>query len=119
MLSEPSDFVGNILAKMINRQLKDSTTLEKVKKWRMTVVLQTDYYALSLIFDELMQIKSGATTDPTLIATTTFHTILMIAKGKNSLLKSVLNRSVRIKGLFRHPIAAFRFYRLMNQALKR
>jgi hypothetical protein len=104
---------------MINRQLEDPAISEKVKKWRMTVVLQTDYYGLSLIFDEAMRIESGAVTNPTLIATTTFYTILMIAKGKVSLLKSVLDRSVRIKGLFRHPIAAFRFYRLMNQVLKR
>ena len=103
---------------MINRQLEDPSTLSKVKKWRMSIVIQTDYYPLSLIFSDSMRIEKGVVHDPTLVAITSFGTLLAITKGKSSLLKSVMNRTIRIKGLLRHPIAAFRFYRLMNQVLK-
>ncbi len=118
MLVEPSDFIGKILAKMINKQLENSATLSKVKNWRMSVVLQTDYYPLSLIFSDVIKIESGAIVDPTLVFTMAFNTIIKIAKGDSSLVKSVFNRSIKIKGLLRHPIATLRFYRLMNAVLK-
>ena len=118
MLAEPADFVGKILSIMINKQLEDPSTLSKVKDWRMNVVLQTDYYPLSLIFDDSLRIENGVVSDPTLVVSITFERIMQIVKGKSSLIKSVLNRSIRIKGLLRHPVAAFRFYRLMNAVLK-
>jgi hypothetical protein len=118
LLVEPTDFIGKILAMMINKQLESPATLSEVEKWQMTVVLQTDFYPLSLIFDDTMRIEKGVSPEPTLLVTTTFNTIIRIAKGESSLIKSVLGRSIRIKGLFRHPIATFRFYRLMNVVLK-
>jgi hypothetical protein len=118
MLAEPTDFVGKILSIMINKQLEDPITLTKVKNWRMKVILQTDYYPLSLIFDDSLRIENRIVSDPTLVVSLTFDRIMQIVKGKSSLIKSVLNRSIRIKGILRHPIAAFRFYRLMNAVLK-
>ena len=103
---------------MVNKQLENPATLSKVKNWRMSVVLQTDYYPLSLIFSDVIRIESGVISDPTLVFSMTFKTIIQIAKGESSLIKSVLNRSIRIKGLLRHPIATLRFYRLMNAVLK-
>ncbi|MGD9397002.1 MAG: hypothetical protein PVJ05_11285 [Candidatus Thorarchaeota archaeon] len=118
MLAEPTDFVGKILSIMINKHLEDPSTLSKVKSWRMKVVLQTDYYPLSLIFDDSLRIENGVVSDPILVVSLTFERIIQLIKGKSSLIKSVLNRSIRIKGLLRHPVAAFRFYGFINAVLK-
>jgi hypothetical protein len=118
MLDEPTDFIGNILAKLINRQLESPEILAKVKNWRMTIVLHTDYYPLSIIFNGKMNIQVGVINKPTLSVTMTFHTIIQLIKRETSLVRSLLNRTIKIKGLPRHPKATFRFYKLMNAVLK-
>ena len=118
MLAEPTDFIGNILAKLINRQLEDPGTLSRVKSWRMSILLETDLYPLSLIFDDDMRIEKGSVADSTLIVNMTFNTIIDLVKGETSLVRSLINRTIKIKGFFRHPISTFRFYKLMNAVLK-
>lgn len=118
MIAEPTDFIGNILTKLINKQLENPATLNRVKNWRMSVVLHTDYYPLALIFSDAMRIESGTIPDSTLTVNMTFNTIIKLAKGETSLIRSLFNRSIKIKGIIRHPISTFRFYRLMNAVLK-
>ncbi len=118
MLAEPTDFIGNILAKLINKQLEHPATLSKVKSWCMSVTLHTDFYPLSIIFSDDMRIERGAIEDPTLSVSMTFDTIIRLIKRDTSMIRFLFNRSIRISGLFRHPISALRFYRLMNAVLK-
>ena len=118
MLAEPTDFIGNILAKLINRQLEDPATLARVKNWRMSILLHTDYTPLSLIFSDEMRIESGPIAEPTIVVYMTFNTIINLVKGETSLVRSIINRTIKIKGLLRHPVSTFRFYRLMSAILK-
>ena len=57
MLKEPPDFIGNILAKLINSKIASSALNERMQDWRMTVVFDTDYYPVSIYFDETISIE--------------------------------------------------------------
>ncbi|MBN2230089.1 MAG: hypothetical protein JW779_10925 [Candidatus Thorarchaeota archaeon] len=118
MLAEPKDFIGNILAKLINRFLEDSSQYEKVKKWNMTVVVETDYYPVTLIFGDSISIQRGIIENPTLVFVMNFKKIISLAKKETSILGSLIHGSIKTKGILKHPRAAFRFYRLMDSILK-
>ena len=117
MLEEPPDFIGNILAKLINNQIATSTLSDKMQNWRMTVVFDTDYYPVSIIFDETISIKAGIVEEPTLIFNLEFGTILELVEGKTSMIRAILGGKIKVKG-FRHLISLYRFYGLMNSILK-
>ncbi len=117
MLTEPPDFIGNILAKLINNQIANSALRDKMQNWRMTVVFDTDYYPVSIIFDETISIKSGIVEEPTLIFKMEFGTILELVERKTSMIRAIFSRKIKVKG-FRHLIALYRFYGLMNTILK-
>jgi len=117
MMKEPPDFVGNILAKLMKRQLENPAISRMVKDWRMSVVFDTDYYPVSIIFDESIQIKTGFPEDPTLVFKLDFRTILLLVERKTTMIQAILRRKIRVKG-FSHLKSLYRSYRLMNLILK-
>lgn len=117
MLKEPPDFIGNILAKLINSKITNSELNERMQDWRMTVVFDTDYYPVSIYFDETITIKAGIAEEPTLIFKLEFGTILELVERKTSMIRAILRRKIKVKG-FRHLISLYRFYGLMNSILK-
>ncbi len=117
MLNEPKDLVGNVLYILLARQFEDDRLLSEVKDWRMTVVLDTDYYPVTLTFADGITIERGAVPNPTIILGTTFDTIVSIAAEEMSPVRGLINRKLRIRGLLKHPRAAFRFYRLIVRAM--
>ena len=117
MLNEPKDLIGNVLYILLARQFEDDGYLAEIKNWNMTVVLDTDYYPVTLAFADGITIEKGAVPNPTITLETTFETIVSIAVGEISPLRGMINRKLRIRGLFRHPRATLRFYRLMIRAL--
>jgi len=117
MLTEPPDFIGNILAKLINSQISTSALSDKMQNWRMTVVFDTDYYPVTIIFDETISIKAGIVEGSTLTFKLEFGTILELVERKTSMIRAILSGKIKVKG-FRHLIALYRFYGLMNTILK-
>ncbi len=117
MMKEPTDFIGNILAKLINLQLENSSMRDKMANWNMSVVLETDYYPVSIIFDEIISIEAGLVSDPTLVFKLKFDTILKLVERKTTMIRAILRGKIKVKG-FRHLIALYRFYGFMNSILK-
>ena len=117
MLEEPPDFIGNILAKLINSKITNSGLHDKIQDWRMTVVFDTDFYPVSIYFDEAVRIKAGIADEATLIFKLEFGTILELVERKTSMIRAILSRKIKVKG-FRHLVSLYRFYGLMNTILK-
>ncbi len=118
MLDEPKDFIGFLMAQLINRQLEDPNLESRVKGWKMTVVLATDYYPVTLTFDRGVRFSIGAASDATLIVEMSFGTIIRLVMEETSTIKAVLKGEIKARGMFRHPVAMKRFYGLLNAALK-
>jgi putative sterol carrier protein len=117
MLNKPKDLIGTVLDVLFIRQFQDEAFLSDVTNWQMTVVLDTDYYPITLTFADGITIEKGAVPSPTITLVTTLENISRIANGEISPVRGILTRKIRIKGLFTHPRAALRFYRLMMKAL--
>ncbi|MFW9846942.1 MAG: SCP2 sterol-binding domain-containing protein [Candidatus Thorarchaeota archaeon] len=117
MLNRPKDLLGNILDILLARQFEDEAFLSQVKSWKMSVVLDTDYYPVTLKFHEGISIEKGAISNPTITLTTTIATIASIAEGRLSPVQGMLTRRLKLRGLLTHPRATYRFYRLMMRAL--
>ena len=117
MLEEPPDLIGNILARMINRQFSTSRVGEKLPSWRMSVVFDTDYYPVSIIFNETISIYAGFVKNPTLVFKLSFGTILLLVEKKTTMIRAILSGNIKVKGL-RHLISLYRFYGLINSILK-
>ena len=118
MLDEPKDFIGFLMAQLINRQLEDPNLESRVKGWKMTVVLATDYYPVTLIFNEGVRLSRGAASDATITIEMSFSTIIRLVMEETSTIKAVLSGEIKARGMFRHPVAMKRFYGLLNAALK-
>lgn len=118
MLKEPNDFIGNILAKLINQQLENPAILDKMTSWNMSVVIDTDYYPVSIIFNETISMKTGSINEPTLTFKMSFSTIISLVKKETSMVRAILGGSIKVRGLLRHPRAGYRFYLLMNSIMK-
>jgi putative sterol carrier protein len=118
MVSEPSDFVGNVLAKLVNRRLEADRQLQaKVDDYRMSVVVSTSYYPVTLHFNKGLRIEKGAAKRPTLQLELGFDTIVQLAQQRISPMRAVLTGQIKVKGLLRHPLATYRIYRLLMPAL--
>ncbi|MHA1908904.1 MAG: hypothetical protein ACW98Y_16500 [Candidatus Thorarchaeota archaeon] len=117
MINEPPDFVGNILAKMINKALTKPSMAMKVQGWKMIVTLSSDYYPVSMVFDEGVTVVRQIDEKPSLIVEMNFAVIIQLVEGNTSMIRAMLKRRIRVGGLFRHPVATFRFYRLMQAIL--
>ncbi len=117
MLHEPSDFIGNLLGKLLNRQLENESVRRKVGSWRMSVVLDTDYYPISIVFSDQIEIVADYIDDPTIVLSMKFNTIIGLFRGETSMIRAVLGRTIKTRGLLRHPLSMLRFYRLMVSML--
>ncbi|MGY5858965.1 MAG: hypothetical protein RTU63_06325 [Candidatus Thorarchaeota archaeon] len=118
MLKEPPDFVGNILAKLINRQMQIPSMKEKMKSWKMSVILKTDFYPVSIIFDQDIRVLAEAIENPTLVFAMNFGTIIKLVEHETTMVRAMFGGSIKVKGLFRNLRAVYRFYTLMNSILK-
>ncbi|MHA2424550.1 MAG: hypothetical protein ACXAEF_07165 [Candidatus Thorarchaeota archaeon] len=118
MLTEPPDFVGNILAKMLAKVLQDENLARKIKSWKMIVTLTSDYYPVSIVFNEGVSVERTIDSEPTLNVKMKFGTIIRLVEGKSSMIREMLRRRIRVEGLFRHPVATYRFYQLMQKILE-
>jgi putative sterol carrier protein len=118
VLNKPRDFVGNILGIVLERELEDEKRRAEIKEWNMSVVLDTDYYPVTVYFSNGIRIERGAAENPTLTLKTTMTTMVHLAGGKLSPIRGFLLGKLKVKGLFRHPRATWRFYRLMISALR-
>ncbi len=118
MLDEPKDFIGYLMSQLINRQLEDPNLESRVKGWKMTVVLATDYYPVTLTFNKGVRFAKGAASDATLTVEMSFGTIIRLVMEETSTIKAFLKGEIKAKGMFRHPMAMKRFYGLLNAALK-
>ena len=116
-IDEPTDFLGNIFAKIIASYLNKTASPPMIETWKMRIVLVTDLYPISMLFENGLKIQRGEIENATLRLTSTMTTIVQIAKGDVSMIGAVLRRKIKIRGLIRHPIAALRFYRLINKAI--
>ena len=117
MLTEPSDFVGNILAKMISKALDDSKLRKRIGTWKMIVTLESDYYPVSMVFDKGISVVRGREPNPTLIVNMDFGTVIELVEGNTSMVRAMLRRKIRVRGLVRHLRSTLRFYQLMNAIL--
>ncbi len=118
MVSTTPDFIGTILAQLLEKQLSDPKMLAKVQRWKMKVILDTNFYPVSMIFDDGLKIQKGVVDAPTLRVFMTFDTLIDLVKATKSPVGAVLSGDLKIKGLFRHPLATYRFYKLIVSALR-
>jgi len=118
MLDEPKDFIGYLMSQLISKQLEDPKLESLVNGWKMTVVLATDYYPVTLIFDQGVRFSKGAASDATLTVEISLGTIIRLVMEETSTIKAVLKGEIKAKGMFRHPVAMKRFYGLLTAALK-
>jgi putative sterol carrier protein len=95
----------------------DQNLLNEIKGWKMTVVLETDYYPITMHFEKGISIEKGAVQNPTITLTTTLAAIASISEGELSPIRGILTRKLKIRGFLTHPRATYRFYRLMMSAL--
>ncbi len=117
MLNKPRDFVGNILAMMLSERFENPEYTEKIQNWKMTVCLRTNFYPIILDFNQGVTITRDPIDNPTLDISMDFDTMIVLIRGKSSMMKEVLRGRIKIRGLFRHPLATFRFYRLMQSII--
>lgn len=118
-MEEPKDFLGFLLYKLINKQLEDPNLSSDVIHWNMTVVLDTNYYPVTISFDNGVNISKDAIPNPTLRIKLSLDTIIQLAMNETSIVKAVLSRKIRIAGMLRHPLATKKFYSLLSSILKR
>lgn len=118
VLNEPRDFIGTILAFLFERELASKTRRDEVVKWNMLVTLDTDYYPVTIHFANGIRVERGRIDDPTLTLRTSVNTLVLIAQGRFSPIRGLLQGKLKMKGILRHPIATVRFYRLMMDALR-
>ncbi|TXT54541.1 MAG: hypothetical protein BAJATHORv1_60037 [Candidatus Thorarchaeota archaeon] len=119
MIVNPTDdFIGTLLAEVFRRELESEKKKEEVSKWKISMILDTDYYPVSIEFNNGISIIKGVIKDPDITMTTSMQTIIDITRGKTSALRAIRKGELRVKGLFRHPRSAFRLYRFMIPALE-
>lgn len=118
MLNKPDDFVGIILAKMITKVLSKPQLARKVKGWKMSITLSSDYYPVTIIFDKGISVIREFDSKPTLNVKMKFETIINMVEGKSSMIGEMFRRRISVEGLVRHPIATYRFYKFMQSLLE-
>ena len=119
MLEQPRDFIGNILAVLTSRPLARTDFKAAVAKWKMVVVLETDYYPVTIRFDKGITVEHGDNPHPTIRVRAKLGTIIQLVKGTTSPIRALLNGGLKVKGLLRHPRATLRFYKLISASLHR
>jgi putative sterol carrier protein len=117
MLEQPRDFIGNILAVLTSKPLARPDFKAAVTKWKMVVVLETDYYPVTVKFDKGIRVEHGDNLHPTIRVRAKLSTIIELVKGTTSPMRALLNGGLKVKGLLRHPRATLRFYKLISSSL--
>jgi hypothetical protein len=118
VIEEPKDFLGFLLHTLINKQLENPDVSSDVKTWNMTVVLDTNYYPITIAFDNGVSISKHAIENPTLKVALSLDTVIRLAMNETSIVKAVMKREIKITGLLRHPKAVMKFYGLLSSILK-
>lgn len=118
MLEEPTDFVGFLFAHTVSKQLENPEIESRVRNWKMTVVVDTNYYPVTIEFNDGVRIIRKFIDNPTLIVKISMDTISHIIKGELSPFRAFLSGDIKVKGMFRHPLALKRFYGLIIGTLK-
>ncbi len=118
MLGQPRDFIGNILAVLISRPLRKPDFRAQVMRWRMVVVLETDYYPVTIRFDKGVKVGYGDNPQPTIRVKASLDTIIKLVKGATSPIRALLTGGLKVKGLLRHPRATLQFYRLISSSIR-
>lgn len=113
----PGDFVGAVFYLLLKRALEDAELAQEVESWSMTAEISTDYYPISIDLRSGVAVTRGSSEAPTLRVKTSFKTVADLAAGRVKPFRALLNRRLKIRGMFRHPICSLRFYRLMTAAL--
>jgi len=115
----PGDFIGAILYSMLRPQFESAGTATGKQSGRLTVVIETEYYPVTLELGDALRIHRGAGERPTLRVTTTLRTVVDIARHRISPVGAFLRGRIKIRGLLRHPFAARRFLALFLSSLGR
>ncbi|MHA1638473.1 MAG: SCP2 sterol-binding domain-containing protein [Candidatus Thorarchaeota archaeon] len=118
MVVSSPDFIGTVLSLVLQKKLEDPDELTKIRGWEMKVIFETNFYPVSIIFDNGIEIKKGEVEDPTIRIFMTFDTMIDLVREKQSPIGAILSGKIRVKGLFRHPIATYRYYKLMMSSLR-
>ncbi len=115
----PGDFIGAILYSMLRPQLDSAGITGGKRSSRLTVVIETEYYPVTLEFGDVLKIRRGAEQRPTLRVTTTLQTVVEIARHRISPVGAFFRGRIKIRGFLRHPLAARRFLALFLSSLGR
>lgn len=118
MLEQPKDFIGNIMAVLISKPLGKPDFRAQVMRWRMVVVLETDYYPVTIMFDKGVKVEYGDNPQPTIRVRASLDTIIRLVKGATSPIRALLTGGLKVKGLLRHPRATLQFYRLISSSIR-
>jgi len=115
----PGDFIGAILYSMLRPQLESAGIATGKQGGRLTVVIETEYYPVTLELGDVLRIHRGAGERPTLRVRTTLRTVVDIARHRISPVGAFLRGRIKIRGFLRHPLAARRFLALFLSSLGR
>jgi len=118
MLEQPRDFIGNILAALISKPLGRPDFRAQVMRWKMVVVLETDYYPVTIMFDKGVKVEHGDNPQPTIRVRANLDTIIELVKGATSPIRALLTGGLKVKGVLKHPRATLRFYRLISSSIR-
>jgi hypothetical protein len=116
-MQKPGDFIGILFSILLDNKLEDQSFREEINSWNMIVVLETDYYPITMRFDDGVSIHYGFHANPDIHVKTTMKQIIEIAQGDEGFLVSIARGEVSINGIWRHPRAGYRFYRTMKNLL--
>ncbi len=79
------------------------------------MVLDTDYYPVTLVFQDGLTVRAGRTEDYTFGVRLTVALLVDILRGRVSVLGALLRGQLTVEGLWRHLRGVYRFYRLLSQ----
>ncbi len=116
-MEKPGDFIGLLFSILLDKELENQPFREEVKSWNMIVVLETDYYPITLRFDDGVSIHYGFDKSPDIHVKTTMHQIIEVAKGNQGLLMAIATGKISVNGIWGHPRAGYRFYKTMKNIL--
>jgi putative sterol carrier protein len=84
----------------------------------MVVVLETDYYPVTITFDKGVKVEHGDNPQPTIRVRASLDTIIRLVKGATSPIRALLTGGLKVRGLLRHPRSTLQFYRLISSSIR-
>lgn len=103
---------------MLEQRTSENPDYPPFHTWKMNVVLATDYYPLTLIFDNGLEFRKGDLQEPDIRIGFQFNTLLELVQGKKTLLGAILGKAVKIEGLLQHPTDVYRLYKLIRYIIE-